>query len=76
MATTMMVKSMEKGDSSGVMEVSSQAISTTITSKAKELMNGMTEEGMKVTGRTTRWTAREYSLGQTAESMRESIKRT
>jgi hypothetical protein len=67
---------MERDDLNGAMVVFSQAISTTITLKAKELMNGMMEDAMRVTGKIIRWMVKVYLPGLTVENTKENIKRT
>jgi hypothetical protein len=71
-----MVKSTETDDLSGVMGVSSQAHSTTTTSRAKVSMSGMTAVVMKVTGKIIKWMAMVYSPGLTAGNTKVSIKPT
>lgn len=71
-----MEKSTGKGDLSGATEASSLALSTTTTSKERARTNGTTADATRETGRTTKWMDMAFSLGLTAEDMKESIGET
>lgn len=64
---------MVKVFSCGQMAQNTQAISSITTSKAKEFMNGLTAECMRVNGKTTKCMEKESLLGEMEGDMKVTI---
>jgi hypothetical protein len=73
---TSMVRSMEWGTLSGVMDQSIKGSFTTTTLRVRESTDGQMEGHLEGSGRITRCMAEEYSLGQMVESMKENTLKT
>jgi hypothetical protein len=73
-ASTKWVKNMVLGDSNGLMGLRMRALSLRIIFMERESINGLTVDVSRETGRITRWTGEEFSIGLIRDGMRENTR--